>query len=68
MFFSLGYFFFSRQRYVIGDEAMHRLSDSTVLICGLGGVGVEIGIASILLKLTFSQKSRSCWSEKSYSG
>ncbi|VDL14357.1 unnamed protein product [Hymenolepis diminuta] len=32
----------SRQRYVIGDEAMHRLSDSTVLICGLGGVGVEI--------------------------
>ncbi|KAM3185929.1 hypothetical protein ACTXT7_005366 [Hymenolepis weldensis] len=34
--------FYSRQRYVIGDEAMHRLSDSTVLICGLGGVGVEI--------------------------
>ncbi|KAH9280853.1 Ubiquitin-like modifier-activating enzyme 6 [Echinococcus granulosus] len=34
--------FYSRQRYVIGDDAMRRLSDSCVLICGLGGVGVEI--------------------------
>nr|CDS28109.1 ubiquitin modifier activating enzyme 6 [Hymenolepis microstoma] len=34
--------FYSRQRYVIGDEAMCRLSNSTVLIYGLCGVGVEI--------------------------
>ncbi|KAL5969221.1 Ubiquitin-like modifier-activating enzyme 6, partial [Taenia solium] len=34
--------FYSRQRYVIGDDAMQRLSDSIVLICGLGGVGIEI--------------------------
>ncbi|VDK32810.1 unnamed protein product [Taenia asiatica] len=34
--------FYSRQRYVIGDDAMRRLSDSIVLICGLGGVGIEI--------------------------
>ncbi|KAL5107445.1 Ubiquitin-like modifier-activating enzyme 6 [Taenia crassiceps] len=34
--------FYSRQRYVIGDDAMRRLSDSVVLLCGLGGVGIEI--------------------------
>ena len=36
-------FFFSRQRYVLGDGAMHKLAKANVLIIGLGGVGVEIG-------------------------
>ncbi|GFO14677.1 ubiquitin-like modifier-activating enzyme 6 [Plakobranchus ocellatus] len=33
---------YSRQRYVLGDSAMHKMANSTVLIYGMGGVGVEI--------------------------
>ncbi|XP_076443646.1 ubiquitin-like modifier-activating enzyme 6 [Babylonia areolata] len=33
---------YSRQRYVLGDSAMKRMAQSSVLICGLGGLGVEI--------------------------
>ncbi|XP_023668301.2 ubiquitin-like modifier-activating enzyme 6 isoform X1 [Paramormyrops kingsleyae] len=33
---------YSRQRYVLGDSAMHRMAQSYVFLSGLGGVGVEI--------------------------
>ena len=33
----------SRQRYVLGDSAMHQMAKSSVFLSGLGGVGVEIG-------------------------
>jgi hypothetical protein len=33
---------YSRQIYVLGKEAMARMAESNVLICGLGGLGVEI--------------------------
>ncbi|XP_063984107.1 ubiquitin-like modifier-activating enzyme 1 [Diachasmimorpha longicaudata] len=33
---------YSRQLYVLGHEAMHRMASSDVLISGLGGLGVEI--------------------------
>ena len=33
----------SRQRYVLGDSAMHRMAKSNVFISGLGGLGAEIG-------------------------
>ncbi|XP_012944645.1 ubiquitin-like modifier-activating enzyme 6 [Aplysia californica] len=33
---------YSRQRYVLGDSAMHRMANSSVLVYGLGGLGVEI--------------------------
>ncbi|KAL8577432.1 hypothetical protein ACOMHN_048067 [Nucella lapillus] len=33
---------YSRQRYVLGDSAMKRMAQSSVLIYGLGGLGVEI--------------------------
>lgn len=33
---------YSRQRYVLGDEAMKRMHKASVLILGLGGLGVEI--------------------------
>jgi ubiquitin-activating enzyme E1-like protein 2 len=33
---------YSRQRYVLGDNAMQRMSRSNVLLSGLGGLGVEI--------------------------
>lgn len=40
----------SRQRYVIGDQAMMSLSSATVYVCGLSGVGVEIGMHVWLIR------------------
>ena len=40
---------YSRQLYVLGHEAMKRMSASHVLIAGLKGLGVEIGEQWILL-------------------
>ncbi len=34
---------YSRQLYVLGHEAMHKMSNSNVLIIGLKGLGCEIG-------------------------
>ena len=34
---------YSRQRYVLGDTAMHKMAASNVFISGMGGLGVEIG-------------------------
>lgn len=34
---------YSRQLYVLGHDAMKRMSASDVLIVGLRGLGVEIG-------------------------
>ncbi|KAI6187519.1 hypothetical protein M3Y98_00253000 [Aphelenchoides besseyi] len=39
---------YSRQIYAIGESAMLKLRKSSVLICGLGGVGVEIAKNLIL--------------------
>ncbi|OQV16884.1 Ubiquitin-like modifier-activating enzyme 6 [Hypsibius exemplaris] len=39
---------YSRQRYVLGDEAMKRMHKASVLILGLGGLGVEIAKNLIL--------------------
>ncbi|KAJ8299843.1 hypothetical protein KUTeg_022590 [Tegillarca granosa] len=33
---------YSRQRYVLGDSAMKRMASSSVLIYGMGGLGIEI--------------------------
>ncbi|KAL4640255.1 ubiquitin-like modifier-activating enzyme 6 isoform X1 [Arapaima gigas] len=33
---------YSRQRYVLGDSAMHQMAQSYVFLSGLGGLGVEI--------------------------
>ena len=35
---------YSRQLYVLGHEAMKRMSSSHVLIAGLRGLGTEIGL------------------------
>ena len=37
------FLFSSRQRYVLGDNAMQKLSKANLLIVGVGGVGVEVG-------------------------
>lgn len=39
---------YSRQIYVLGVDAMKRMAKSNVLICGLGGLGVEIAKNVIL--------------------
>jgi ubiquitin-activating enzyme E1 len=39
---------YSRQLYVLGHEAMHRMAASDVLISGLGGLGVEVAKNVIL--------------------
>ena len=39
---------YSRQLYVLGHEAMKRMSSSHVLVAGLRGLGVEIGRFFIL--------------------
>lgn len=33
---------YSRQRYVLGDGAMQRMAKASVLLYGLGGIGIEI--------------------------
>uniref|UniRef100_A0AAX7T1B5 Ubiquitin-activating enzyme E1 C-terminal domain-containing protein n=1 Tax=Astatotilapia calliptera TaxID=8154 RepID=A0AAX7T1B5_ASTCA len=33
---------YSRQRYVLGDSAMHQMAQSSVFLSGMGGMGVEI--------------------------
>lgn len=39
---------YSRQLYVLGHDAMRRMAKSDILICGLGGLGVEIAKNIIL--------------------
>ena len=34
--------YYSRQRYVLGDSAMKRMANASVLIYGMGGLGIEI--------------------------
>jgi molybdopterin/thiamine biosynthesis adenylyltransferase len=39
---------FSRQAPLLGEEGMKSIANSSVLIHGLGGVGVEIGTFSVI--------------------
>jgi ubiquitin-activating enzyme E1 len=39
---------YSRQLYVLGHEAMRRLTQNNILICGMKGLGVEIAKNVIL--------------------
>lgn len=53
---------YSRQLYVLGHEAMRRMATTDVLICGLGGLGVEIAKNIILggVRSVTLQSSRNC--------
>ena len=33
---------YSRQLYVLGHDAMRKMQTSNILICGMGGLGVEV--------------------------
>ena len=56
---------YSRQLYVLGEEAMKKMNASSALIVGLRGIGVEIGKASVSC-MRCSEKHHSCWSEDDY--
>uniref|UniRef100_A0A4W3JGY0 Ubiquitin like modifier activating enzyme 6 n=1 Tax=Callorhinchus milii TaxID=7868 RepID=A0A4W3JGY0_CALMI len=45
---SLSLRFVDRQRYVLGDNAMHQMAQSHVFLSGIGGLGVEIAKNIIL--------------------
>lgn len=53
---------YSRQLYVLGHEAMRRMATTDILICGLGGLGVEIAKNIILggVRSVTLQSSRNC--------
>lgn len=42
----------SRQRYVLGDGAMQRMAKSSILLYGVGGLGIEIGKFKWVTQLT----------------
>jgi len=44
------YFVCSRQRYVLGDDAMKLLSQSSIYLYGIKGLGVEIGNFTKLIR------------------
>ena len=39
---------YSNKRYVLGHDAMRKMQSSNILICGMGGLGVEIAKNIIL--------------------
>jgi ubiquitin-activating enzyme E1 len=40
---------YSRQLYVLGHEAMKRMTSSNVLLVGLKGLGVEVGECDVAI-------------------
>ena len=56
---------YSRQLYVLGEEAMKKMNASSALIVGLRGIGVEIGKANVY-SMSYSEKYHSCWSEDNH--
>nr|XP_054586515.1 ubiquitin-like modifier-activating enzyme 1 [Nothobranchius furzeri] len=60
--------FYSRQLYVLGHDAMHRMGSAKVLIAGLRGLGVEIAknvILSGVKSVTVQDEGRTEWSDLS---
>ena len=53
---------YSRQLYVLGEDAMKKMNASSALIIGMKGLGVEIG-SSRLRRIPNSEEHHSGWSE-----
>uniref|UniRef100_A0A4W4H9B4 E1 ubiquitin-activating enzyme n=1 Tax=Electrophorus electricus TaxID=8005 RepID=A0A4W4H9B4_ELEEL len=53
---------YSRQRYVLGDSAMHQMAQSSVFLSGMGTLGVEIAKNIVLagVKVVTLHDSRLC--------
>ncbi|XP_044066939.1 ubiquitin-like modifier-activating enzyme 1 [Siniperca chuatsi] len=59
---------YSRQLYVLGHEAMHRMSTANVLIAGMRGLGVEIAknvILSGVKSVTVQDEGQAVWTDLS---
>ncbi|XP_029286993.1 ubiquitin-like modifier-activating enzyme 1 [Cottoperca gobio] len=59
---------YSRQLYVLGHEAMHRLGTANVLIAGMRGLGVEIAknvILSGVKSVTVQDEGQAVWADLS---
>lgn len=50
----------SRQRYVLGDNAMHQMAQSSVFLSGMGGLGIEIGRPQFKMSLCTSAMRLMC--------
>ncbi|XP_031723484.1 ubiquitin-like modifier-activating enzyme 1 [Anarrhichthys ocellatus] len=60
--------FYSRQLYVLGHEAMHRMGTADVLIAGMRGLGVEIAknvILSGVKSVTVQDEGTAVWADLS---
>ncbi|KAM4588935.1 ubiquitin-like modifier-activating enzyme 1 [Odontesthes bonariensis] len=60
--------FYSRQLYVLGHDAMHRMGNASVLIAGMRGLGVEIAknvILSGVKSVTIQDEGQAVWSDMS---
>ncbi|XP_034542700.1 ubiquitin-like modifier-activating enzyme 1 [Notolabrus celidotus] len=60
--------FYSRQLYVLGHDAMHRMGTAAVLIAGMRGLGVEIAknvILSGVKSVTVQDEGQTVWSDLS---
>uniref|UniRef100_A0AAX7SXG1 E1 ubiquitin-activating enzyme n=1 Tax=Astatotilapia calliptera TaxID=8154 RepID=A0AAX7SXG1_ASTCA len=60
--------FYSRQLYVLGHEAMHRMGSAKVLIAGMKGLGVEIAknvVLSGVKHVTVQDEGMTTWSDLS---
>uniref|UniRef100_A0A672YZ73 E1 ubiquitin-activating enzyme n=1 Tax=Sphaeramia orbicularis TaxID=375764 RepID=A0A672YZ73_9TELE len=60
--------FYSRQLYVLGHEAMHRMGAADVLIAGMRGLGVEIAknvILSGVKSVTVQDEGHTGWTDLS---
>ncbi|MED6246751.1 E1 ubiquitin-activating protein [Ataeniobius toweri] len=60
--------FYSRQLYVLGHEAMHRMGRAEVLIAGMKGLGVEIAknvILSGVKSVTVQDEGQAEWCDLS---
>lgn len=55
-------------RYVLGHDAMHRMGTASVLIAGMGGLGVEIAknvILSGVKSVTVQDEGDTVWTDLS---
>ncbi|KAM9361812.1 ubiquitin-like modifier-activating enzyme 1 [Symphorus nematophorus] len=60
--------FYSRQLYVLGHDAMHRMGTANVLIAGMRGLGVEIAknvILSGVKSVTVQDEGQTTWTDLS---
>ncbi|XP_010731086.3 ubiquitin-like modifier-activating enzyme 1 [Larimichthys crocea] len=60
--------FYSRQLYVLGHDAMHRMGTADVLIAGMRGLGVEIAknvILSGVKSVTIQDEGQTTWTDLS---